>query len=95
MSKAFAGAIDGISVLATTTVVLAADRYREAVVLSNDSDETIYVAIGTAAVMNDGIRIPVAGTIVIIADHGAALAINAICTSGTKNLCVQTLIRNG
>lgn len=77
---------------ATDTVVLAADANRKWAVLTNDSDEAIYLGMGEAAVMNEGIRLdPVAATepagqYIINAGNRFTGAINAICASGAKNL---------
>jgi len=84
------GAINNVSVLTTTTAVLADAATRVSVALSNDSNEDIYVAVGTAAVMNKGILLQANGGQVVLGLGKAALAINAICLSGTKNLAYQT-----
>ena len=81
-----------VAVGSTTTVVMAADPDRKWAVLTNDSDEAIYLGLGEAAVMNEGIRLdPVAATAPagcykIDANNRFTGAINAICTSGSKNL---------
>lgn len=84
------GAINNVSILTTTTVVLGGAATRVSVALSNDSNEDIYVAVGTAAVMNKGILLRANGGQVVLGLGKAALAINAICLSGTKNLAYQT-----
>ena len=79
-----------ITVGATTTTVLAAGGGRQVVVLTNDSDEAIYLGIGGAAVMNKGIRLNASGGAYEINGTNAGTAvINAICASGSKNLCVM------
>ena len=89
-------AIDTVIVLNTTTVVLAEDSGREVVFLSNIADERIDIGIGTAAVKNKGIGIPLTnGVLKLTREDGAMLAINAICASGTKNLMVQSITRTG
>jgi len=88
------GAIDVVSVGNTTTVVLAADPKREIVFLTNAADERIDVALGTAAIANKGIGLlhtSPQSMLMLDAQHGAMMSINAICASGTKNLSVQTI----
>ena len=46
-----------ITVVNTTTTVLSPNDNRTYVLLVNDSDEAIYIKLGAAAVLNDGIRI--------------------------------------
>lgn len=73
-----------VTVGATTTSVLTS-RNRISIILSNDSTETIYVAKGGTAVMNQGIRLNASGGAVVIDDWNGA--ISAICSSGSKVLC--------
>ena len=85
-----------VAVGATTTVVVAEDPDREVVILTNASDEAIDVTIGAAAVANQGVRLqPGVDTnpLILTAETGAMMAINAICASGSKNLAVQTITR--
>ena len=78
-----------VSVGATTTVALAANEARRYAVLVNDSDEDIYISLGAAAVLNKGIRLNAyGGTLNISGDRPFRGAINAICTSGSKNLAI-------
>ena len=87
-----AGAVGSVSVGSSTTEVLAAGTKRERVVLTNDSDEKIYVAVGAAAVSAKGIPLAANGGAVILTPSGGCkLAINAICASGGKTLAYQTL----
>ena len=80
-----------ITVGATSTAVLPANEQRVWCLLVNDSDEAVYVKVGVAAVLNEGIRINAEGGSLEIApesgfhDHRA---INAICASGSKTLLV-------
>ena len=80
-----------VAVGATTTAVIAANSARKYLLLVNDSDEAIYVKLGAAAVMNEGIRINASGgSLALSAQNGNlyAGAINGICSSGSKNLLV-------
>jgi predicted sugar kinase len=87
-----AGAVGNVSVGSSTTVVLAAGVKRERVVLTNDSDEKIYIAVGAAAESAKGIPLAANGGAVILTPSGGCkLAINAICASGGKTLAYQTL----
>jgi len=78
-----------VSVGNTSTTILTANSKRKYLALVNDSNETIYVNIGNAAVMNEGIRLNSNGGSlemkypIIYTD-----AIYGICQSGGKNLTV-------
>lgn len=78
-----------IAVGSSSTEILAANGDRSHLALVNDSNETIYIAISGAAVMNKGIRLNSNG--------GSAewkwplipkQVINGICASGSKNLTI-------
>ena len=79
-----------VIVAAVSTLVLAANTNRGEVDLVNDSDETIYLAFGAAAVMNSGKRLNVQGGSYHMGPenlwHGT---IYAICDGGDANLCVS------
>jgi hypothetical protein len=83
------GAVGATTVGATTTPVLVAAAGRQVVILSNRSNEEIDVAFGAAAVAGQGVSLAV-GAIAIVKGGLAALAINAICASGSKSLAWQT-----
>lgn len=61
---------------------------RVSLVLTNDADETIYLAIGAAAVMNKGIPLVVGEKLILETKDRAYAVINGICTSGGKNICI-------
>lgn len=75
-----------------STLVLAQNEKRQHLLLQNDSDEVIYVAIGKAAALNAGIRLAAAGGTFEMAAGSAVYthAIYAICTSGSKKLLVTS-----
>lgn len=76
-----------VSVGAASTAVLAANADRLAATLVNDSDEVIYLALGEAAVLNQGIRLNAnGGSFTINATNRWCGSVNAICTSGSKVL---------
>jgi len=84
-----------VSVNNTTTIAHAAAATRKAIILINDSDETIYLKIGVAAVMNEGIRLNANGGSYEMSKELGNLstdAINAISASGTKNLMITEFI---
>lgn len=85
------GAINDVTVGATTTAVLAASATRERVMLANETFEKMYIAVGTAAISGKGICLDAGDSIVLTPDDGCKLAINAICASGGKTLIYQTL----
>lgn len=73
----------------TTTEILAAEANRVTATFINDSDETMYLAIGVDAVMNRGIRLNAnGGSYEINWTNLDTREVDAICTSGGKNLCV-------
>ncbi len=79
-----------VSVDATTTVVVAENTKRGGLIMVNDSDETIYLALGADAVLNKGIRLNAAGGVYEINwTNMTHEAVNAICASGSKNLTVH------
>jgi len=83
------GTAASVTVGATTTVALAAVSGRKYAILVNDSNETIYLALGTAALQGKGIRLNAnGGAYEIVGEKPYRGAINAICASGSKNLCV-------
>jgi len=69
---------------------------REAVFLTNTADERIDIALGTDAIKAKGIGLlhtsPQCG-IMLDAQHGAMMEVNAICASGDKDLSIQTITR--
>lgn len=75
----------------SSTAVVAANADRKWLLLVNDSDETIYIKFGAAAVANEGIRIGSAGGSLELRPSASNLytgAINGICASGSKILLV-------
>lgn len=78
-----------VTVGSSSTTALAANENRNFAVFVNDSDETIYLGLGTA-VLNSGIRLNA---------NGGAYEINltnmytgivmGICASGSKNLTIM------
>jgi len=82
-----------VSVAATTTAVLAASGGRVGIILANDSDETIYLGFGSAAVLNEGTPIPSASALVLDNTLMTTLAINAISTNGSKNLAYTEFLQ--
>ncbi len=84
---------DNATVGATTTVVLAANGSRTYLLLVNDSDSVIYLAIGAPAVVGSGIRLNAnGGACEMIKDVGgnwSLQAVNAISTAAGKNLTIQ------
>ncbi|MFW9821379.1 MAG: hypothetical protein ACFFE4_00495 [Candidatus Thorarchaeota archaeon] len=80
-----------ITVGNTSTLILAASDTREYIGLVNDSNENIYVSFGSAAVMNQGLRLNSnGGSVVFKFPQIPYVAIYGICSSGGKNLTVQT-----
>lgn len=79
------------TIAATTTAALAANTDRLYALFENDSDEAIYLKVGVAAVMNQGIRLNAYGGSYEMSGALGNLntgAVNGICTSGSKVLLV-------
>jgi len=79
------------AIAAATTLALAANPHRLYALFINDSDETIYLKIGAAAVLNQGIRLNASGGSYEISQklgNPNILAVNGICASGAKVLLV-------
>jgi hypothetical protein len=73
-----------------STLVLAANSSRRFLFLVNDSDENIYVSLGSAAVLNEGILLTAGGGALTLDVASMWLgAIYCICLSGTKGLTVS------
>tara|TARA_R110002110_G_scaffold115354_4_gene286065 strand:+ start:615 stop:1304 length:690 start_codon:yes stop_codon:yes gene_type:complete len=76
----------GVAVGTGSTELIASSATRLSVVIVNDSDEVMYLAVEDAAVMNTGIRLnPNGGS---YTEEMSSDAINAICASGSKNATV-------
>lgn len=70
-----------------STLVLNSKTGRKYALLVNDSDETIYVALGDDAVLNKGIPLfPYGGSLEIDGEQPFKGIVRAICASGGKNL---------
>ncbi len=78
---------DGVTIGDTSTMALAANAGRREATFVNDSDETIYLRLGTDAVMNSGIRLNANGGSYTTTVYTGI--VTAICVSGGKNLCVS------
>lgn len=81
-----------VTIGAASTAVLPENLSRIGVALSNDSDETIYLSFGDAAVQSTGIALQ-AGQILTWTPDCPKLAIFAICSSGGKDLRVEEFIQ--
>jgi len=80
-----------VTVGATTTSALATNTSRKAALFINDSVETIYLKIGSSAVLNAGIRLNANGGSYQMSFKEGTLStaqVNSICASGSKKLLV-------
>lgn len=75
---------------ATTTAALAANADRKYALFINDSDATLYLKVGVAAVMNEGIRLIAGASYEMSYRIGNldARAVNAISAAGNKLILV-------
>lgn len=78
-----------VSVAITSTTILSHVEKRLLAVLTNDSNETMYLGINEDAVLNEGTPLAVGEKMVIEEKDNLNVAIYAICASGTKNLAVS------
>lgn len=89
MTIATSASCGSISVANTSTTILSATANRKSVVIVNDSDESIYLALGNTALMNQGIRINANGGAYEIGSTNLYIgAIYGICSSGSKVVTV-------
>jgi hypothetical protein len=77
-----------VTVGLTSTAILPENGARVGIALSNDSNETIYLSFGDAAVQDTGIALQ-AGQILTWTPDCPKLAIFGICASGGKALRVE------
>lgn len=80
-----------VSVLTSSTAVLAENGARRYALFINDSDTTMYLNLAGTAVVNKGIRLNAnGGSYEMSAGQGnlTTQAIKAICASNAKNLLV-------
>ena len=70
--------------------VISTAKDRISITLVNDSDTTIYLAKGSTAVLNSGIRLNASGGSVIICDWRGA--ISAISSGASKNLTICEVV---
>jgi len=79
-----AGSADSVSVGNTTTEIIAENARRKIAIVTNASDEDMFLNIGADAVMNKGIRLQPNDILEINDSNRITGAINGICSSGTK-----------
>lgn len=80
-----------VTVANSSTSVLTSDDDRTYCLLQNDSDEAIYIKLGSAAALNAGIRLNAGGGQYEMSGKNNNLytgPINAICATGGKKLLV-------
>lgn len=77
----------------TTSTLVSTARKRRKIILTNDSDEEIYLARADSAALNAGIRLNADGGALIDEPDSTGFMYAgpwyAICASGSKNLCVS------
>ena len=80
---------EGVSIGTGSTEVLVRNTRRNFASFVNDSDTTIYLSLGSAAVLNKGIRLNAnGGSFELNVTNLYLGAIYGICAGGGKNLCV-------
>jgi len=87
MARFSTGNAGKVTIGSGSTQVLTADGGRQYALLVNDSNEVMYMNLGSAAVMNEGIPLfPNGGFVEIKGENLFVGTIYAICESGSKNL---------
>lgn len=80
---------NSVTVADESTEILAKNTNRLYALIVNDSDETIYLAIGADAVLNKGIRLNAnGGSYEIDSVNLFNGVVNGISTSGSKNVTI-------
>ena len=89
--------IDGVTIAATSTMVVDVNRFRQKLILVNNSDEDIYVAPHSLAVATYGVPLVAAGGAIVDEPDSTGWIYKgpwmAICASGGKILSVTELNR--
>ena len=80
---------DGVTIGSSSTTALAAETTRTEAIFVNDSNEVIYLKLGSGAEMNKGIRLNSEGGSYTCSNYTGI--ITAICSSGSKILTVTEL----
>ena len=91
-TKAIAGTVDTghqKTIANSTTEIVDALGDRMAILIVNDSDETIYIMLGASAILNRGIRLNADGGSFYTEIYQGV--INGICASGSKNVTVTEI----
>lgn len=82
------GTPDAVTIGATSTTVMAANSGRLYAVLTNNSNEDMWVSLGAAAVLNKGIKLMPNQSFEINGFKLFRGAVYAICTSGSKSMAI-------
>ena len=75
-----------VTVGSTSTLIKSANASRKLLVLVNDSDVVLFLSLGSAAVMNQGIRLNANGGSIVLANPIYTGDVYGICTAGGKNI---------
>jgi len=79
----------GVTVGLASTTIIASNASRKAVIIVNDSDETIYLKYGSGATSNSGIRLNASGG--TVSEEMYTGIITGICASGSKIVTVTEI----
>jgi len=83
------GTPTAVTVGATSTKIVEAKENRSYLVITNDSDEEMYISLGSAAVQGSGIPLTVKGSLIEISgERPFRGAVYGICASGGKSASV-------
>ncbi len=95
-TEAMAGqATGGTNVTTTSGTIVAANTSRRGLVIVNDSDTAMWVAIGQTAVVNQGIRLNAKGGTLVLSRHGTLFSTELVAgihaATGNKVAAYQEL----
>ncbi len=82
------GTPDSVTIGATSTTVMAAKSGRLYATLTNNSDEDMWISLGSAAVLNKGIKLMPNQSFEINGFKLFRGAVYAICASGSKSMAI-------
>jgi hypothetical protein len=84
------GTPDNATVTNISTVIAPVNQNRSYLLIQNDSDATVYLALNAAAELGKGIRLNAGGgSYEINFTNLFTGAVHAITASGSKNVCIQ------
>lgn len=92
-SSIIASGIGSVIIGSVSTEILSNNISRKAAIIANDSNQDIYLRLGSPAILNQYMRLNAyTGVFEITPDLFYSGTIHAICASGGKNITITELI---